>query len=1395
MSTIKGALKAAKGALDAHQYDTAVEQANKVLQEDPKNYHANVFLGLAFEKKGKGEESEKAYRAATSIKSSETLAWQGLISLYEQQGGRRLDDYHTAAVHLATLFAVADDKTRCQTVLDKYTDLARSCGTRAQYKRSLEVLLPGSEIFDYLEGRIPHPSQTYTRIAELVEQDEKEKINSEIGQRRTRLGARIDQVTAEVKRDVLQNSVLETVYQNVIDWTHDDATRRTYEEKLLQHAYDTLLVLPPAQKPNKREQVIDLARGLVILKHTLPLAWKISLEWKDIERIEELDVGILREYCEYFPEDGLSKVLRAYLGSEISAFPKLVAQETEKEDEEPKFVSISAEDRLLLMTDGIEDSSTSVLAHRIMSEYYLFLDEYESAVDIARRAKRQVLVDAQVSGLALVNNSDAVSILLGTALVQYQAPRHHPEARSLFDTILARKPSNSSALLGIGLVLQENQEYATAIEFLERALEQSPDTRVKAEVAWCRVLQGDYSKGLSGLEECLPDVTSPDPRIKALKAQVLYRIGVCMWNMDESKSSRKDRSKAYARFISSLQLDMALAPAYTSLGIYYADYAKDRARARKCFQKAFELSSSEVVAAERLAHSFAKTSEWDLVEAVAQRVVESGRLRPSPGSKKKGISWPFAALGIVQLSRQDYPKSIVSFQSALRLTPKDYYSWVGLGESYHNSGRYTAATKALEQAQKLEPELGPEAVGDAWFSKYMLANVHRELGDYDVAIAGYKDVLSFRDREYGVSIASLQTMIEDAWHNIDLGFFGRAVDSVQQALSIAQDIATWSGHAFNLWKSIGDLCSIYTYVQSSIELLPAQDIHKLLGNDFDLEAYGLLIESDGVDWAALESSAVGENAGSILKYCCHAALLAYKRAISCCANDPCAKAVAWFNLGWSQHRAYVCRTSEDAPLKHLKAAVQCFKKAIEMESGNAEFWNALGVVTTPLNPRVAQHAFVRSLFLNEKSAQVWTNLGIFYLVEGDVQLANDAFARAQSVDPDHAQAWLGQGLLAAQLGEAGEARNLFTHSFEISNAAAPQIQRSYASSALDHLLSSSMPAKETAEILQPLLAVRQLAKQSLPDPSFDHIYSLLQERVGEQADTSQRLFSVCSTLEADYETTESTETLARFAQAKADLSRSQLAEGNFESAAENAETALALSEEMSSSDAMRTKIGLSAYLSAGLTLYYRGLLDESIDMFRASLKDKGPDPDIVCLLYQVLWAKGVEQERSTAREQLLDCVEQHPRHVGIILLLGAIAVLDNDRDTVEAVADDLRSLRTREDLTPSQSQRVAQLLNAIAAVCPNDKDEGSTQMSEATTAVMLSPFKSYGWNQLSGLSDDRVPAEIAVLTATKQAPPRGAATAEDVSDAFAKAGHGDDAQKSIMLAPWKPAGWEALSQI
>ena len=42
MSSTKAGLKAAKAALDAHKYEDAAKEARRILDIDPKNYHASV---------------------------------------------------------------------------------------------------------------------------------------------------------------------------------------------------------------------------------------------------------------------------------------------------------------------------------------------------------------------------------------------------------------------------------------------------------------------------------------------------------------------------------------------------------------------------------------------------------------------------------------------------------------------------------------------------------------------------------------------------------------------------------------------------------------------------------------------------------------------------------------------------------------------------------------------------------------------------------------------------------------------------------------------------------------------------------------------------------------------------------------------------------------------------------------------------------------------------------------------------------------------------------------------------------------------------------------------------------------------------------------------------------
>ena len=57
-------------------------------------------------------------------------------------------------------------------------------------------------------------------------------------------------------------------------------------------------------------------------------------------------------------------------------------------------------------------------------------------------------------------------------------------------------------------------------------------------------------------------------------------------------------------------------------------------------------------------------------------------------------------------------------------------------------------------------------------------------------------------------------------------------------------------------------------------------------------------------------------------------------------------------------------------------------------------------------------------------------------------------------------------------------------------------------------------------------------------------------------------------------------------------------------------------------------------------------------MFEVALQESNREPDVVCMLAQVLWAKGGVAEKDAARTQLFDVIENHPKHVQAIALLA-----------------------------------------------------------------------------------------------------------------------------------------------
>ncbi|KAI0409230.1 tetratricopeptide [Xylaria palmicola] len=1411
MGSIKASLKAINDAIRQQKWDDALAQTDGLIARDPRNYQAYVFRAFALDKKNQVELAEAAYETATSLRP-DPQAWQGLIKLYEKQGARSLEKYHNAALKLAEIFGAANDMYKCQDVVDKFVDFARAQGDRSQYIQALGIILPDSPIYPTLEGRVPHPARTYETMAQILEVDEKKRINTLIGERRTRLGAKLSEVTVEVNREVLGQSKLAWIYEQLILWTTDDDIRRQYEEKLLQFRYDRLLVIPAAEKGAELEVVQKLANDMVIIKHPFKLAWDISIEWQDCKEVKDWDVNVLNEYCAHFPDSDLYRVLTGFMTSDLSPFPKrpdstpakaaTTQAEDESEDDEEggaptSVIPYTDEDRLLMMTEGIS-STTSLLAHRLMGEYYQHLEEHESNVELMRKVMKIMVNETEKTGKVFANANQAFQIYLGTALVFYQSPRNHAEAKSLFDRVLELDPTSTPAMIGVGLIYEEEEEFDHAIDFLNRALKgDDTNLRVRAEVGWLYALRGDYIRGKSELESLLPPMIS-QPVSKDLLAQTQYRLGCCIWNIDPSKAARKSRDGAYAYFVDALKSNFSYAPAYSSLGVYYADYAKDKKRARRCFLKAVELSSAEVESAERLARSFADDGDWDRVELVAQRVVDSGRVKPPPGSKKKGISWPLAALGIAELNKQDYSKAVVSFQHALRISPNDYHSWIGLGESYHNSGRYIAATKAIQNAQGLEVTMDVNDQSDTWFTKYILANVKRELGEFDEAVDLYRDVLAQRPSEEGVVIALMQTMVENAFGCIDKGLFGKAIELATTMLSFAVSVPGSVPDTFNFWKAIGDACSIFSQIQGHAHNLPVDDIRKILSLGMDHEsAYGILHDVDGVGKEVIFAKGQfpdDEQLGVDLTRSLHATILAHKRAIHLTAQDVHAQAVAYYNLGWAENRAHLSLPSSLRlqSSRYQKAAVRCFKRSIELEAGNPDFWNSLGVVTSEINPSVAQHAFVRALFLNERSPSAWTNLGTLALLQNDLQLANEAFTRAQSNDPDYADAWVGQGFVALLYGDPREARGLFTHAMDISEASLLVARRQYPTSVFDHIL--TMPTQTNlTTLIQPLFALAQLKSLRPQDLAFQHLWALFQERVDDGPGAIATLEAACDRLEINYEATESADSLAQFALGKADLARSYLASGNNAGAIECGELALELSSDESAKELtaeQRRKARLSAHLTVGLAQYFDGRPDTAVSYFETALEESRNDPDAACLLAQVLWATGTEDARERARTVLFEVIEKDASHVQSVVLLGIIALIDADDESLEAVVSELHTLRTSDKATDTEHSQIGEVFRAVAVLDDNGTEE--EVLAQIQNDVMLYPHLPYGWSRLAEFSGEDYPADMALNVALKSLPPRGELGAVDLANAYAGTGSVADAQSAILIAPWTRSGWESL---
>lgn len=1411
MSLVKAKLKLAREALGKKQYAAAKDAAEQALAFDPTNYNANVFVGLSLLELGDLAQSEQAYQRAIDASPEQLLAWQGIAKLYERT--EQWDHYVDTARRLLDLFAQQNDAPKCVETLEKLIECRRARGTRAELVDALSLLLPDSPISAVL-STLPVPDHTkptapayqtqaavhntlpvLEEIIDIVERDEDDAYAKEVAKRRTRLGAASpEQLRKDVGIEIWGPSRLPKLYEDVLNhpYTPDDMRRAT-DAKLLRYKQRYLYALPPAsdRKLAATREVDDLVAGTITLGIPDELAWMFFLDGRDYVDMDQYDLSSLRQFVELFPSVALTSLLKAYF------VYKDISLSEDEDDKAPKPATEPMGDPFDNMLDAYPAASDSIIANQILGGAYLEECDYQNAIAVAENGLFLVTRAEVDRGKSFPNTRLGFKVVLATALVHLFPPKNHVRALSVIDDVLTQAPQNAAALMGRAYILQHSKRWDAAAELFARVNTLLPDDleigiRAQEERAWCQSRAGadGLESGIQGLQDVLSVLTELED-VDAQRARCLWRIGQSYWDLGDKK-----RDEAYRYFILSLKRNPSYAPAFTSLGIYYAEFAspRDPTRASKCFQKAFELDAREGDAARRLADGFAEEREWDLVEVVARRTIEGeGGLNAGPKSDGARFlptnAWAWKAVGVVELGRANYSPAIQALQITLRAEPNDQISWLRLGEAYSRAGRHAAAIKALGRAQELDP--------DDWMCGFFLGDVQRQVGKFQNAVDAFQTILVHRPAEVGVLVALGQTYLDLGRSELSDGFAARAeqsfITSVQIALRTMQESA---GFRSVSWKTVGDALF---FLSRRATFIDEDAVRAILVN-----VVALLSEEPSSRLASVLPTPLFSEAAAFggIK-ALELAAFAYDYRITLGSSEGVARGSAWYDLGMALQCLATKQPSAELRQQAEAKASECYAEAVREDSGNDAYWVALGDANFVSQVKTAQHAYIKALEIDSKNAMTWTNLGLLYFHQKDLELANQALFRAQTLDPECTTAWVGQALVATANGHHFDSTTLFEHAVTLP-VAVPEADLEFASRTFAQLTGAQQVTTPIVDAVLPAFYVLDRYCRGRPnDACALHLFGLVCESLGHAEYAVELIDRVIAILEAEYEETENSTVERHYTIANSNMARLRLSLKDYNGAIESFESALGLLGE-DSKEKETTIMRAQARFGMGLANFKLGDLVAALGLFEAALDAAGDNLAVrghaSVLLAQTMWAIGTDDFKETAKAQLLDCIASDSENLAAINALAGMGILTEDDGLVDAALTDLLSLPLDRRLKLDPQRDVDYLLTNHHI----GQGNAAAAFSVAQGAVFAEPGRSDVRRELATLSIQRGlhTSALALFAAGSDSDSVDTARKLLALQAVSESLTGDEvkigkrqAQKAVFLSPWEMRNWQALAYV
>lgn len=1341
----KSYLKAAKKALEEENYEYCIQLAKDALEVDPKSYFAYLFIGKSSHLLRQFDQAVGAYKKAIEIDPKQFTAWKGwnLIACNSSDYKAYFEfagDYAELLIELGE--GIAGLMKEISLYLKKYPG-------EEVYEEYLRALMPENKLGAVTNGAIEPYEKVIKKYLNIILNRETGEVSKRLT--RARMKTKASEELNLVSWEIYKDSQVPHLFEELINIINDTDERRSYEDQFLRYRVKVLQSAPASVKPEMFKSVKEMIDGMVVVKHNSITAWNLYFDWSDFKDLSAIDENVLVDFITLFRNEPLGQILYSFALSDLSSYnikeklkqqsksnkdkKKELSAEEQQEEEEIKELEneqddiLNQQDLFAIMSQALESCKTSLIAHRIVIGSYIHINNYQPASILCQNAIQLLANLIRTTGAAFQNSKEDILVDYGLALTYFEAPKFFKKALEIFDSVLVESPTNVRARVSKGLILIERGDLAEAKSLLEKVVSEFPnDNQAVSEYSWCCVKVGEYDRGIEGLSKVVQTLQGNTLFILEQKATVYWRLA-------QSYILKGDHiDQAYQCLVESLRCSKSFAPSYTSLGEIYLNNYKDYKRSTKCFLKAFELDSAEVVSAYYLVKDFSENNQWDQAEAFCLRIVSSESARRHLGNN----SWPYRILGCCALEHQDDAKAVEWYQNAIRLDPNDVESWVGLGESYQACGRLEAASKVFKKALELDP--------NHWIAKYLLGVSQSSIFDFDSSIEIFEELLEIKPDEKCVIAALYEAYLNYSTQSLKGGFFGKAIGL---ALKAVEYIKKGDRTSLNFWKAVGGVIQNFLIIESKIDQFP----HELL------DLFKTTIEVD--------DNLINElkNSEKFIELISLYLIYAHKCALALNKPSRPLNSLCWYNLGIAQLTAYL----KVKNTTYRDDSIESFKKSIKLQSNYAPPWIGLGIASSNVNPRIAQHCFIKATALDPKNVQIWSNLALLYLRFNDPSLAIESYRRGQSLAPTEPIAWLGHAFAAEASNDKETASKLFTHAFILSNGKSTSAQLSYAVDVCLRRIGhgdDSTNLEAIQEISSAAFGMVQYLKHFSSDTFGLSIICLLLEKLNDYELGLQLSSQLLGIYEKLYEESEDEQVLLNFAKLKAQTARFELGLEKYDNAIESAEEVLQLTED--------SKSVISARVVLGLAHFSLNDFDSALEEFKELLVLTNEAKRIVVLVAQVLYVYDTEETKQAALDQLFLNIENAGSSLLITLVIGAIALIENIEDHLEVIKSELETLPLSELIDDRQKQ-VPYLLSKI-----NEKLNNNGNQDWQRAAIFF-PDNLKIWKNI----DKQISLKIASQTKVN---------CTELSQAYLQNADINSVQRSIFITPWLADGYAALQE-